>query len=351
MRIAAMKTSLKAIVLLFALAGCQPRYSGADAGRLVLEAKVERSTNVIGHVWDPEAFFAGTASCGMTCPIPPLTVPGLPFYEGSVVAGATVAIFDPIAGKPDGISNVTGADGIWEVKGVTSRSNPPMFAAASHDPLALAGKPALSPFGPPFLPTIAPATYVPTFSLRPIATGWAQCLGQVAGLLSNNGILQAVAKFRTSKGMNTQVNDLLDPQKFGGVVVWWSWLPSDSFVRVPAYGTTVTASVGTVLNLNWAPPGTKSQTIQSARGFYVDEAAPVSGIGLTATVLPPGTGFTTDVQFTAVDKVQLPAQGRPWVFPALPPIPVAPGASFGQFPAFQAGDVPAPPKWVCLPGF
>jgi hypothetical protein len=340
--------ALLATLCLFAF-GCVQPGASSDAGTPYFDKQIVRSTHIVGSAWDPEAYFFGLASCGMNCPIPPLTAPGVPFFEGSVIAGANVSVIDVITGMPDAVAATTGPDGVWQVQNVTTRANPPMFTFNTHDPASLNGKPALQPFGPPFLPAVPPGNYLPTFSLRPINTAWSQCLAQVAELVSTTGILQAVAKYRISKGMNTQVSDFSNPQKFGGVVVWWMYLPAGSPAQIPAYATRMTANVGQVLNIAWAPPGTKGAT-QSARGFYVDDGAPLSAIGATVTLLPTTSAPVTNVQFAGVDDITDAMSGRPWKFPPLPPVPVAPGVSFGQLPGILDG-APAPSKWVCLPGY
>jgi len=183
--------------------------------------------------------------------------------------------------------------------------------------------------------------------LKPIATRFNYCMGQPAALLGDTGILEAVAKHLTLTGTDTTVTDLSSPARFGGVVVWWMLQPSGAGVHVPAFGTSIEANVGQVLNVNWAPPGALPPDVQSERGFFVDAEAPVSGMGIVVTLLPAKAGPPAPVQFTAIDPVTDAEQGRPWAFPPLGPITVGPGISFGELPAIAGGS--APPEWVCLP--
>lgn len=347
---ASLRSVCVTLVFACALAGCdlqstppeEPQVGGpyGDIGG-------DDTTHLSGRVWDPEAYWIDFAYCGDPCPLPPLVAPGFVLYERSVVAGATVSLFDPLTNRLAKSSRPTTETGIWEIHGVPSRPGVPFFALGTHDPAALGGKPALSNGNNTTLPPMVPGAYVPTFSMRPISTQWTQCLGQVSELLSDTGILEAVAKHRSLSGTPVTVADLQNPQKFGGVVVWWMYLPADAAVRVPAFGTEMQANVGEVLPIAWAPPGVLPAAIQSRRGFFVKTDMKSSPIGLTAIVLPPATGFTTEVQFRAVDPVTDAAQKRPWTFPALPPVPVAPGISFGQLPGLLIG-APAPPNWVCL---
>lgn len=334
--------TVMAVVLPFMACETQPGPPGEVS--IYGETGGTNVANVAGFAWDPEAYWLSMAACGTSCPIPPITVPGIPIFDSSLVKGAIVNIFDPLnPPMPAGTAPPTPAEGTWFLQGLPSRADVPFFTFTVHDPSA--GTPALR-ITPP-LPPVPPAAYLPTLSVRPIVTRYTSCYGISADLISDKGIVQAVAKYLTSKGQSTTVPQLLDPTRFGGVVVFWNYVPGIPPLRVPAFGTDMQASVGRVLRLDWAPPGALPAAIQSDRGFFVDDTAPVSGMGLTVTLLPPSPSpAPTEVRFTAVD----PQTGgdHPYLFPPLPPIPVSPGfITFGQLPGIQLGS-PPPPNWVCL---
>lgn len=305
-------------------------------------------TNVVnmnGFTWDPEAFWFMFAMCGQDCPIPPVTVPGVPMFDGSLVQGALVNIADPLQPTaPVATTSPTPADGTWFLQHLPSRADVPFFTFTVFDASTLGGGTALQPAPP--LPPVPAAGYLPTLSLRPIVTRSTNCLGISADMISDSGIAEAVAKYLTTRGQATTVVDLLNPAKFGGVVVFWMYGPNGVSVRVPAFGTDMQASTGTVLRIDWAPPGALPSAIQSKRGFFVNSNAPVSPIGVTVTLLPPSSSpEPTMVNFTPVDPQT--GDGHPYNFPPLPPVPVTPGAiQFSQLPADDGS--PPPPAWTCL---
>ncbi|MGQ0507697.1 MAG: hypothetical protein ACT4TC_20535 [Myxococcaceae bacterium] len=322
---------------------------------------VSGATFVQGYAWDPEAFFFSLATVcpppPAPCAFPPLTLPEDPnlglHFERSAIQGATVYLFDPAQGKPAfAASTPSKASGGWQVKNVTSRPGPPFFPLWA-DPSGQE-KPTLKAFGPTTLPPIPAGDYGPTFVLRPIFTQFTDCIGMAAPLVSKVGVLDAVAKYLTATGTPTSVADLYSPAKFGGVVVTWLYASGPSALRAPAKGSTLGAAVTSpasvtarVLHIDWAPPGVGPPT-QSPRGFFVNDAVTASPQGLTVTLLTPAAQPPTLVAFTPGDPVTDAANDRPWQFPPLPPMPIAPGTlSFNELQAVPRGS-PPPPQFVCI---
>lgn len=307
-------------------------------------------TSIQGYVWDPEAFWHTVAMCGQDCPFPPLLIPGVPTIENAMVTGSQVVLFDPIAGKPTyqarALSNEQGG---WYVEKVTARGDVPFLAVAlPPDPAT----PALKETMPPFIPPVPQANYLPTVALKPIFTRFTKCLGQPTGVISDAGVLQAVAKYLTATGTPTTVPDLLDPAKFGGVLVTWMYLPGPPVLRVPAFATQFSAAEGRVLAIDWAPPDAplppEVKEFQSARGYMVKGEDQPSPIGLSVTLLAPISGPPSPIAVTTSDPVTDEASGRPWMFPPLPPLIIAPGIiSFLELPGAIPGS-PPPPDWVCF---
>lgn len=339
-----------ALVLMLGWCGCTTSASPPDAG--VYGPTVDAGTSVNGFVWDPEAFFFTVATCGPGCPFPPVRAPGTPPLKRSLVAGAKVSLFDPVQKKPAySAPDLTGANGLWFMTGIPSRAMPPFFAftvEAQPPPPPDGGAPMM---GPP-LPPIPPATYLPTFTLRPIATLWTFCEGQAAALIGDSGILEAVANYLTNAGTPTTVADFIDPTKYGGVVVIWNFQLGSPVLRAPAGGTTLAASMGQVLMIDWAPPGLPSLpppvlAIQSQRGFYVS-SNPTSNIGVSVTTLPPVMGPPPMVTFTPSDPVTDPTKNRPFNYaPVTAPVPskvITFGERLAIFP-----NAPAPPQFQCVP--
>ena len=318
-------------------------------------------TDVYGYAMDHEAFWFQFATCagptGANCPIPPIVVPGVPVFTRSLIPGAQALLFDgenPMA-MPKPAAQLTGADGTWAIPANPRRPGQPYFAIAAVPPPT--GTPMdpgyVTPFTAPngavILPAVPRTNYFPTFNLKPIAPNWSMCMGQEAGIIGDNGILEAVAK----RIGGITAADFLDPAKYGGVAIWWLWMPTSPIARVPAFGAKATADVGTTYFISWAPPGLGGAT-QSARG-YLAVADPVAGngIGISVTVLPPNTAAPmapTFVHFTTEDPVTDTTALRPWSWPPLPPqVPIAPGViSFGTLPAITNGGLRVP-DWVCLP--
>ena len=333
--------------LLVAATGCEDELAAPDDGGVYSDASAANAT-IQGFVWDPEAYWLAFAACGQNCMLPPLLLSFSPLYQMAAVPNAVVGLFDPLQptmplAYPG--AGPTATNGGYNITGVPIRSNPPFFplvALVQPGPGSDGGAPQVG--------------YLPTLTMKPIATGKSTlCIDQSTLVASDSGVLEAVAKHLTATGKATTVADLLDPTKSGGVVIWWLWIPGNG-LRVPAFGTGMTADAGTTFNISWLPPGVGPPfitAIQSKRGFYVNSIGPMApgaAPGLTVTVMPPLAGPPPSVTFTAVDPVTDMASGRPFMFPKLSGIQVAPGAvMFGELQALAPGASGAPPDWVCLP--
>jgi hypothetical protein len=144
-----------------------------------------------------------------------------------------------------------------------------------------------------------------------------------ANLVSDKGILDAVAKYLTSKGKPTNVSDFINPTKYAGVTVFWLYVPGFTYWRLPAAGTGIEATAGQVLTVDWAPPGVLPPTVQSPRGFVVTETSVVSSVGV-AVVLHPAGSSSGVVTYQVKDPTTDDAQFRPWKYLPIQAAP-APG--------------------------
>jgi hypothetical protein len=344
---------LACVVALAAPAGCD---EGPSAPDMTAFGDAGVSTAIVqGYTWDPEAFWWMLGTCvpsGPSCPLPPVQVPGTPIYETAKVTGALVGLFDPTQPMqtmplPFNADAPSGESGGWTIEGVPLRPAPPYFPIAVKPPSTASGGDG-GAGGP-----VPPAGYLPTFTVKPISTGHTTlCLGQETALVSDGGVLEAVAKHLGLPSAGV----LLDPTRFGGVVVSWLYTPGDPSLRVPAFGAFTAASAGTSYDVRWLPPGAGPPPVvarQSRRGFFVNTDGPTStlgaAVGVTVTTLPPLMGPPTAVTFTATDPATDAATKRPWTFPTLPAIMPAPGLV--TFIGLQAIDFSRPPApaWVCLP--
>jgi hypothetical protein len=277
------------------------------------------------------------------CPVDPATYAGLPGYDLSVIGGAKVTAVDSTrsaatfrAAKP------SASAGEWIIDAVPFRTGAPYFALSEVGPAGRNPVPPANGF-----PVPPAATYVRTLDLKPIVADYTVCMGQQTVIMGNNGILEAVAKYLTSTGTPTTVQNLLEPAKYSGVVVLWLMQPYFAGVHVPAFGTKVEASHGTVLNIDWAPPGSGSAALQSARGFLVDPSPAASPMGIAVVLLRPADAGRP-LTVVAKDPVTKANEGRPWEFPSIPPIEAASGMiSFREVLALAPG-VPLSP-WTCWP--
>jgi hypothetical protein len=347
------KASLVAAVVCLGASGCQDEVAPPtdDNSALVVDAK-DLSTRINGFAYDPEAYLYSLAMCGgPDCPEAPFLSSDTDLFKASILQGAQVGAFDVISGEPAAFaSEPSSAGGVFDIPSVPSRDDPPYFLIASDGTLA---PPAPDAAYPP-VPT---GNYPPAFTLRPIAAQSAACFAQQALQISDVGVLQAVANGLTLHGMPTTVNDLLDPSQHAGVAVWFLLQPGPPNLFAPAMGTTLTASEGMVLNIDWLPPGSVPELGQSDRGFFVTDDS-VSPVGVVAVVLGPLTDAPPTVTFTVVDPTTDASSDRPWNFVPLD-LTLAPGmVSIAPLQLMDAPDPNAPAlgggggggtPWLCLP--
>jgi hypothetical protein len=341
---------MTAVLALFGAGACEEENVALPDQGLFSDGAVAAAT-ISGYVWDPEIYLYAFFNCapkGQQCPLPPLTLPGTPLFSQSLIGGAIVGLFDPLTPTqtmplPYMAAMPSAADGSYEITNVPLRSQPPFF------PVAVVPAPTSGVDG-----GAAGATYLPTFTAKPIATANSTlCLSQAAGAVGDSGVLEAVAGFMTGTGTPTQVTDLVDPSKHGAVAVWWLWMPGSGSLRVPAFGVQMKADLGTTYQIGWAPPGVLPPFLhQSKRGYFVNNGPPDPmnpTIGVSVTVLGPLMLPPPAVTFTITDPVTDASTGRPWTFPVLPPTQMAPGLiTYGELQAVSPGEA-APPSWVCLP--
>lgn len=306
-----------------------------------------KTSRLSGFSWDPEAFFMNVAFCGMSCPIPPFLLDNSPLYLRAALQGATIAPIDPTNGNPAATPVPTDDSGLWTIPSVASRDNPPYFLAALPT-----GSLTTAPIGPP-LPAIPAGGYVPTVTLRPVVVRNSVCAVQEAAGLSTVGILEAVAKYLTVSGRTTSVQDLVNPAKYANVVVFWLYHPGSPLLRVPADGTTVEASAGEVLHIDWAPPGTPPANLRSTRGYIVSEPATTSPLGVSVVLLPAGSNVPPVVTYSFVDPTVDVSQSRPWFFPPIQAPPTPGVVNFAGTQLWRAdepnGPAGPPPPYLCLP--
>ncbi|MBN1209407.1 MAG: hypothetical protein JXB05_31435 [Myxococcaceae bacterium] len=306
-----------------------------------------KTTMISGYAWDPEAFFMNLAFCGgPACPIPPFLLDTSPLYLRAAVQGATILPFDPVLGAPAAEPVVANDSGLWTLPSVPSRDNPPYFLTALPT-----GSLTTAPIGPP-LPAIPQGGYVPTVTLRPVVTHNSVCAAMEAGGLSTVGILEAVAKHLTVAGTPTTVQDLTTPARYANVLVFWLFQPGSPLLRVPAGGTTIEASAGQVLHIDWAPPGVPPPELRSTRGFIVTDAES-SPLGISVVLLPAGADVPPVVRYSFIDTQTDEALSRPWWFPPIeaPPVPGLVNFSGTQLWRSDEPNGPPgpPPPWLCLP--
>ncbi len=274
------------------------------------------TTVISGLTYDPEALWYTYNACGPACADLPFGLAETPLLARALVQNSNVKILTN--GVEVGAGS-TGPMGSFDIVGVPTSLTSSSFMRASG------GTPVMY-FGPP-LPAAPPTTYVTTNVYRPMVTSrTSSCVLQYATAIGENGILDALARYRTSKGMTTTVANLLDKTKFAGVVIWWVYAPGPLFFLRPAPGATIQATAGTVYHLDWEMPGGGAGPLVSPRGFVVVDG-PSSPIGLVAVVLPATA--TAQQTFTAVDTVTDEMMGRPWQLEPIKP-PVVPGqVTFG----------------------
>lgn len=305
-----------------------------------------------GYAWDPEAFFFSLQSCVTSCGDPAVTDNASYHFRRAQVSGAAVSLYNPATLASVVTSDPSGDDGFWTTAAAPS-GDTVYFPSVTAVPVpslphrADPGYPAssTSPGDPP----VPAAPYLATATLRPVALTQPSCWLPRVAVASNGGVLQAVAKFLTASGQRTAANDFVNPQAYGGVAVVWRYAPAESSTLEAdmADHTTVTASAGRVLHLDWAAPGdpglpTAITAIQSARGFYVAVSASSSPIGVSVVLLPAAAS-ATNITFTATDPRTDAAKHRPYQFSPVTR-PIRPGlVSYVELQAKLPAGVPPPP--------
>jgi hypothetical protein len=339
----------------------------------VLAAPTEEpSSYVTGFAIDPEAFLMNLVACGPTCPIPPLLLDVSPLYLSSMVRTAPVTLLDPAAGAPVAPPGLSSDEGTWALPKVKS-------ATATYLPLSVGGdsaKLATNVPSPVPLANIPPAgRYLSTVTLRPVAPAYPQCIAVEAVHTSDNGVLEAVAKYLTIvEKQNTTVADLINPARYSGVNVFWLSMPGFAFLRVPTTppettppppnplavpNTTVKIAQGPasrVFNIQFAPKNDprlppEVHALQSARGFFVAPGLESSNVGVVVILHATSTAPFTPVLYQVEDKVTNAAMFRPYKFAPVG-APVIPGlvtAASLQLAYSDAGPPGALPPNFCLP--
>ncbi|RKG65754.1 hypothetical protein D7V80_22205 [Corallococcus sp. CA054B] len=363
-------------------AGCQESSNNPAASTFTPRPTYENrepeglTSRVTGFTVDPEAYFFNLAGCAPTpeqCQLPPLYAEFSPLLQRAVVENAAITLLDSATGQvlaESGVVAPSDANGVWTLDKVPTRRGAPFFVLSQVSP-EMPGMPAIPsgklannavmPLPPPMLTlqSVPEGDYVTTLTVRPVVPAHSACVGLEALQMSDKGILEAVAKYLSFEGTSTTVADLLNPGRFGGVTVFWLYRPGFPVFRVPAANTTVEASAGRVLNIEWAPPGVLPEPLnllQSARGFFIPPGppAPYSSLGLVAVVHPPSPpGPPPVVHFEAKDSTTSDPEGRPWVLQPLD-LPVAPRtvtfAGLQMYSKTPSTTPQIPPPSTCLPG-
>ena len=320
---------------------------------------VEPTARIAGWAWDPEAYwyaFATANSCALasTCPLqPPLSVT-LPQFQLAAVRGAKVEMWDSSDGnKPirPAVDVGTPSLGQWLVTDVPGRVDRPFFAYSSAVGATLATAPVGGMAPPP-----AATGYLPTVVNRPIVTHYSICLLQESVFMSDVGVLNAVARFlSTRSGTTVRAADLIDRTRYDSVNVFWLYQPGQTMMRMPAHNTFVEASVGEVLHIGWAPPGAGPVPAQqSPRGYYVSGtgAGSTSNVGVEVVLVAAGQAkgpltITPKDGYTGAADA---ATQRPWVTGPVT-IPPRGGLISVNNVQFRGNGVAAspPPSHVCAP--
>jgi hypothetical protein len=331
----------------------------------------EPSSYVTGFAHDPEAFFLNLVACGgPACPFPPFLLDASPVYLSSVLRNAPITLLDPAINQPAVMPALSNVEGTWTLPTVKNRVDPYLPLAAAEGAQLATGVPSPVPMA-----DIPPATYLPTVTLRPVSPLASQCIGIEAIHTSDNGVLEAVAKYLTFvEGVPTTVADFLTPTRYSGVNVFWLYIPGFPFLRAPTTpppsptpppnplavpNTTVNIAVGLpssrIFNIQWAPKEMlppEVQALQSARGFFVLPGLESSNVGIVVALHDANTPPGSLVVYQVEDKVTDEETFRPWkTFPI--PAPVAPGAVVAaslQLSFNDAPDAVGPlPPYFCLP--
>ncbi|MFP2900007.1 hypothetical protein [Corallococcus sp. 4LFB] len=328
------------------------------------------TSRLTGFTVDPEAYFINLANCApppAQCALPPLYAEFSPLLQRAVVRNAPITLQDtvpdPATGRPPDPAppTLSSAAGLWTLDKVPTRRGPPFFVLSLGSLPALPAQPTLANDVPaPFpLPPVPEGNYLPTLTIRPVVPAHSACVGLEALQVSDKGLMEAVAKYLSlTDGTSVTVADLLNPARFGGITVFWLYRPGFPVFRVPASNTTVEASSGRVLNIEWAPVGALPPALapfQSTRGFFIPPGppAPNSSLGLVAIVHPPLMGPPGNVTYTAKDATTSVPENRPWSLMPLE-LPQIPGlvtfAGLQMAPAVPSKTPSIPPPSTCVPG-
>lgn len=304
-----------ALTLLTACGGGDPNRVAPDESAAPFEER-ELVTYVQGYLFDPEGMFVSGATCTSECggwdPELSTETPHLPRV---LLTGGTVSVLDSfLAPTPQEVSAASDAAGIWNTRPVPSRPYEQPYYLLAEGAAAVAE----GPNPEAAFPIPAAAAYLPTINLRPMPAVWSSCMYQPAMLLPRNGVLEAVATWLTRAGTPTSVDDLIDPSRYASVTVVAAQRPIFFINVTPADQTTAEATVGQVLNIDWAPPGEASlsaeqRALQSERGFFVTSEE-TSRIGWTVTLVPPGTA---EVVISLKDSLADEVLKRPWSWPEI----------------------------------
>jgi hypothetical protein len=305
----------------------------------------------MGYMLDPEAFFLSFFECTQKCQppipvLPPILLDNNPLFLRAVIRGSGVSLQDRSGTAGPLPTATTDPLGHWLMERVPNRDEP--YFISSDGKGSLPTEPIF-----PVLSPLPPVSYVPTVTLRPMTAGVSDsCWGLESNQLSNKGILDALARFLSATGTPTTVADFTNPSKFAGVAVFWLGNPGFPYLRAPAANTTVEATAGQVINVEWAPPGflpPPYDAMQSERGFFV-AGAPVSSMGIAAVLVPATGSPPASVTYKFVDSTTDAAAGRPWYYPSIQ-APLTPGAiTYGGIQMYHSTGPKWPPSpYFCLP--
>lgn len=258
-------------------------------------------------------------------PSPDLT-PDSPFLHRAAIKGAMPSIIDLLGKNPEvKADKATGDDGLWRsAAGVPERPDLPYFTKAVVDPktgVASTGEGGYT--GAQYPTVLTGLNYLPTITHHKMFVNRPTCYYQLALMWSDAGALEAVAKYKTSHGTPTTVQDLLDPSKYGAVaVLFFGPEVFYEFSITPNFNVDVKVSDpdAELIPINWdfpagSPIGTPSTNPDLSRlGFEVSDKAE---LGYFVLLLPAGhTGPITLNATDIEDPNTSPLPGHPYQYPA-----------------------------------
>lgn len=291
------------------LAGCE--FQGPRKMEMPTPAReAPEGLTIDGYAHDIEYFMASWFSCAnpMECP-PPLLGVGLPPVEGGKVYNAKVSVIAPGGAEIAAAPGLTGFDGNFSVPSVKT-AEPFVYLHSKFDATAPMpegeGFPRIWHPDMAFVPTYP---WVATTTATPIyVTGGQRCMSTRAVNFGKQGVVAAIAKFLSSFGAPTTADDLLDPTKTGGLVIWWNRVPDELYVWVPGFGTHPKFAIAgkmpdEQLPVSFLPPG-MGPPFQVPYGYTAaDPEDPETWMGLAALILPPTDQPFTEVTVTTTDEV------------------------------------------------